>query len=127
MLAGLLEEEAMSQSQQLDESTEFYKNVEQVIEIIRPAIQADEGDIFLRGVDSDGAVQVELMGACVTCPVSTATMKDGIERILKKRVAGVTSVSHVGEALMGEEDGTLVSLAGSSMTVPSTKVSPLSS
>lgn len=107
----------MSQSQQLDSSSEFYQKVEQVIEIIRPAIQADEGDIFLRGVAEDGAVSVELVGACVTCPASTATMKDGIERILRKRVDGVTSVQHIGEELMGEEDGTLVSLAGSTQKV----------
>ena len=54
--------------------------VAKVIEIMRPAIQADEGDIFLRDVDTaTGVVSVELTGACVTCPVSTATLKDGIE------------------------------------------------
>lgn len=98
---------------QLEVSSELYQNVEKVVGIIRPAIQADDGDIFLRGVDDEGLVSVELMGACVTCPASTATMKDGIERILKKRVDGVTGVQHVGEELMGEEEGTLVSLAGS--------------
>lgn len=112
----------MSQPQLLEESTDLYQKVEKVIGIMRPAIQADEGDIFLRGVDVEGMVSVELMGACVTCPASTATMKDGIERILKKRVDGVTGVQHVGEELMGEEDGTLVSLAGSAG-----KVSPFAS
>ena len=74
-------------------------------------IQADEGDIFLRDVDvASGVVSVELTGACVTCPVSTATLKDGIERILKKRVEGVTSVVHVGAELAGTEMGTAVSL-----------------
>ncbi len=102
----------------LEESSDFYQNVSKVIGIMRPAIQADEGDIFLRGVTEDGQVSVELTGACVTCPASTATMKDGIERILKKRVEGVTSVRHVGEELVGAEEGTLVSLTGS------TKVSP---
>lgn len=84
--------------------------VQKVVDIMRPAIQADEGDIFLRDVDLDtGVVSVELTGACVTCPASTATLKDGIERILKKRVEGVTSVQHVGESLQPEE-GTIVSL-----------------
>ena len=46
--------------------------VEEVIEVVRPAIQADGGDIVLRGVDEDtGVVTVELVGACVTCPAST--------------------------------------------------------
>ncbi len=82
-----------------------------VIEIIRPAIQADDGDIFLRGVREDtGLVEVELVGACVTCPASTATLKDGLERILKQRVEGVTGVIHVGEALVGADGGTRVFL-----------------
>ena len=72
--------------------------VEQTIEAIRPAIQADNGDIFLRDVDeSTGVVSVELIGACVSCPASTVTLKAGIERILKDRVPGVTEVVNVGE------------------------------
>ena len=87
---------------QLDEK------VHATIEAIRPAIQADGGDIFLRGVDVDtGVVQVELVGACVSCPASTVTLKAGIERILKDRVEGVTEVVNVGETLL---DGTPVSL-----------------
>ena len=66
--------------------------VEDVIEIIRPAIQADGGDIELKGVDDSGVVTVELQGACVSCPASTVTMKAGIERIMKDRVPGVTAV-----------------------------------
>ena len=78
------------------------------IEAIRPAIQADGGDMFLRGVDvATGVVQVELVGACVSCPASTTTLKAGIERILKDRVEGVTEVVNVGETLL---DGTPVSL-----------------
>ena len=73
--------------------------VEQVIEVIRPAIQADNGDIILHDVDeSSGVVSVELIGACVSCPASTVTLKAGIERILKDRVDGVTEVVDVGAA-----------------------------
>jgi Fe-S cluster biogenesis protein NfuA len=73
------------------------EKVEQVIEIIRPAVQADGGDLYLRGVDTDnGVVSVELVGACVSCPASTVTLKAGIERILKDRVPGVTEVVDVG-------------------------------
>lgn len=82
--------------------------VEEVIEIMRPAIQADGGDISLIEVDSDsGVVTVELSGACVSCPASTVTMKAGIERIMKDRVPGVTSVVQPGE---DAEFGTAVSL-----------------
>lgn len=73
------------------------EKVEQVIEIIRPAVQADGGDLFLRDVDVEkGVVSVELVGACVSCPASTVTLKAGIERILKDRVPGVTEVVDVG-------------------------------
>ena len=73
--------------------------VEEVITAIRPAIQADNGDIILHDVnESDGVVSVELIGACVSCPASTVTLKAGIERILKDRVPGVTEVINVGEA-----------------------------
>ena len=72
--------------------------VEKVIEIIRPAIQADDGDIELHDVDeATGEVTVELVGACTTCPASDQTLKAGIERILRDRVDGVTSVRNVGE------------------------------
>lgn len=82
--------------------------VAEVIEIIRPAIQADGGDITLLTVDEDsGVVTVELSGACVSCPASTVTMKAGIERIMKDRVPGVTAVVQPDEGL---ELGTAVSL-----------------
>lgn len=90
---------------------DLHARVAEVIKVIRPAIQADQGDIFLRDVDTDtGVVSVELVGACITCPASTQTLKEGLERILKQRVDGVTGVEHVGEALVGYEDGTAVSL-----------------
>lgn len=63
------------------------------IEVIRPALQADGGDIVLKSVDEvTGKVTVELVGACGTCPASTVTMRAGIERILRDRVEGVTEV-----------------------------------
>ncbi len=92
-------------------SKALYDAVADVVKIIRPAVQADNGDIFLRGVDEGtGVVSVELVGACVTCPASTQTLKQGLERILKQRVEGVTSVRHVGETLVGYDEGTPVSL-----------------
>ena len=83
--------------------------VESVIEVIRPAIQADEGDIVLVEVDvATGEVAVELIGACVACPASDQTLKAGIERILMDRVPGVTGVRNIGETL--DADGTAVSI-----------------
>ena len=61
------------------------------IEYIRPAVQADGGDIKLASVE-DGVVNIEMLGACVGCPMSIATLKSGIERILKDKVPVVTEV-----------------------------------
>ncbi|HUQ63710.1 MAG TPA: NifU family protein [Acidimicrobiales bacterium] len=69
----------------------------EAIEAIRPALQADGGDITLVGFHEDtGIVDVELVGACGSCPASTMTLKAGIERILKDRVEGVTGVNALG-------------------------------
>jgi Fe-S cluster biogenesis protein NfuA len=79
------------------------EQVEKVITAIRPAIQADEGDIALVDVDEEtGLVTVELMGACVTCPASTQTLKAGIERIMRDRVEGVTEVVEINALGMSE-------------------------
>ena len=65
----------------------------EAIDVIRPALQADGGDILVKDVDDEtGVVTVELVGACGTCPASTVTMKAGIGRILRDRVDGVTEV-----------------------------------
>ena len=63
----------------------------ETIEYIRPAVQADGGDIKLASVDN-GVVNIEMLAACVGCPLSIATLKSGIERILKEKVPGVEEV-----------------------------------
>ncbi len=69
------------------------QQVEETIEVIRPALHADGGDIVLRDVNEEtGIVSVTLIGACGTCPASTQTLKVGIERIMRDRVDGVTEV-----------------------------------
>lgn len=75
---------------------EMREQVEATIEIIRPALRADGGDIVLRDVDEvTGLVSVELVGACVGCPSSNQTLKAGVERIMRDRVDGVTAVVNV--------------------------------
>ena len=61
------------------------------IEYIRPAVQADGGDIKLASVN-EGVVNIEMLGACQGCPLSIATLKSGIARILKDKVPGVVEV-----------------------------------
>jgi len=72
------------------------QQVEETIVVIRPALQADGGDIVLHDVNEDtGVVSVELLGACTSCPASDQTLKAGIERIMKDRIDGVTEVVQV--------------------------------
>ncbi len=68
------------------------QRVSEVIDLIRPAVQGDGGDIELVDVDDQGIVQLRLHGACVGCPSSTMTLKMGIERNLKEKVPEVRSV-----------------------------------
>lgn len=64
------------------------------LEYIRPALQADGGDLVLLGVE-DGVVNLQMVGACGGCPMSMMTLKAGIERILTDRVPGVREVTAV--------------------------------
>ena len=67
-------------------------DVAAVLDLIRPSLIADGGDVELVEVDDDGTVVVQLTGACQGCPLSALTLANGIERILKERVPGVTRV-----------------------------------
>jgi Fe-S cluster biogenesis protein NfuA len=79
-------------------STGMRAQVEKTIEVIRPALKADGGDIILHDVDeATGVIKVELIGACVGCPASTQTLKAGIERIMRDRIDGVTEVVNVAD------------------------------
>ncbi len=66
--------------------------VEAVIELIRPAVQADGGDVELVGVSDAGVVQIRFLGQCVTCPASNMTLEHTIAANLKSRVPEVTEV-----------------------------------
>ncbi|MEJ2203273.1 MAG: NifU family protein [Gemmatimonadota bacterium] len=68
----------------------------EVLDSIRPVIQADGGDVeLLEYREADGVVQVRLLGACESCPISMMTLKEGIERRLKSSVPGVVEVMAV--------------------------------
>jgi Fe-S cluster biogenesis protein NfuA len=67
------------------------EKVEAALAKIRPALQADGGDVELVGVDG-GVVKVSLKGACAGCPMATLTLKQGIERVLKEEIPEVREV-----------------------------------
>ena len=71
------------------------EQVSRVLDLIRPALQADGGDVQLVDVDEEGVVTVQLHGACNGCPMSQMTLANGVERILKEHVPGVTRVEQV--------------------------------
>lgn len=67
------------------------EKLNEALDYIRPAVQADGGDLVLLGAE-DGKVSLQMVGACGGCPLSMMTLKAGIERILKDRVPGVREV-----------------------------------
>lgn len=69
--------------------------IETVLDKIRPAIQADGGDVELVNVREDNVVEVRLTGACKGCPMATLTLKAGIERIIKEEIPEVKEVISV--------------------------------
>jgi Fe-S cluster biogenesis protein NfuA len=69
--------------------------VEKTLNLIRPQLQADGGNVDLVDVDDEGIVSVRLTGACAGCPMSTMTLKMGIERLLLREVPEVKSVQSV--------------------------------
>lgn len=70
----------------------LHQQVQEAINLVRPAVQADGGDIELVEVTPDGVVSIRFMGACVGCPSSGLTLQFGIERVLKEKVPQVTKV-----------------------------------
>jgi len=69
--------------------------VQAVLDQIRPALQADGGDVSLVDVTDEGVVQVQLQGACRGCPMSQLTLANGVERVLKEQLPEVVRVEAV--------------------------------
>ena len=88
-----------------------------IMDLMRPAVQADGGDLVLVRADVEtGVVEVELQGACSSCAISEATLSGGVERILRERLPWVTEViGGLDDALDYEESSAL----GSGGYVPS--------
>lgn len=71
------------------------ERVQEALDKIRPALQADGGDVELVEVTDDGVVKVALQGACRGCPMSQLTLANGVERVLKQEVPEVQRVEAV--------------------------------
>jgi Fe-S cluster biogenesis protein NfuA len=70
------------------------ERVQEVLDKIRPALQADGGDVELVDVEG-GVVKVRLVGACKGCPMSQLTLANGVERVLKEEIPEVERVEAV--------------------------------
>lgn len=76
-----------------DERAERLADLVDLIEMLRPAVQSDGGDLALRSADVEsGVVEVTLQGSCSSCAISSTTLQAGVNRILKDRLPWVTEV-----------------------------------
>lgn len=78
-------------------ATDLRTRVQAALDQVRPALQADGGDVELIDVKDDGVVLVKLQGACHGCPMAAMTLQMGIERVLKSQVPEVTGVESVSD------------------------------
>lgn len=78
-------------------NSDLRDRVVETLELIRPNLQADGGDVEFVDVDEQGVVRVRLQGACHGCPMAAMTLQMGIERVLKSNVPEVTGVESVGD------------------------------
>ncbi len=77
------------------QNAELIRKVENVIDQIRPYLQADGGNIRFVELTDDYIVNVELLGACGSCPMSTMTLKQGVEQAMKKAIPEIKSVEAI--------------------------------
>jgi Fe-S cluster biogenesis protein NfuA len=92
-----------------DERADRLTKLQGIIDLMRPAVQADGGDLVLVRADVDtGVVEVQLQGSCSSCAVSSATLSGGVERILRERLSWVTEVvGGIDESMSFDESSSL--------------------
>jgi Fe-S cluster biogenesis protein NfuA len=78
----------------LDKET-LSRKVENALDSIRPYLEADGGNVKILEISEDNVVRLELLGACGTCPMSTMTMKAGVEEAIKRAVPEIHSVQAI--------------------------------
>ena len=80
-----------------DENLTISEKVEMALNAIRPYLEADGGDVRLLEVDENMIVRLELLGACSSCPMSTMTMKAGVEEVIRRAVPEIRGVMAINE------------------------------
>ncbi len=79
----------------MSDKTELIQKVENVINQIRPYLEADGGNIRFDSITEDNVVMVELLGACGSCPMSQMTLKAGVEQAVKKAIPEIQGVEAI--------------------------------
>ena len=77
------------------EKEHLEKRVKNILEQVRPYLQADGGDVTFVELTDDMVVKVELTGSCGSCPYSTMTLKNGIESVMKKSIPEIKAVEQI--------------------------------
>ena len=72
-----------------------HQKVEDALQAIRPYLEADGGDVKILSISDDGIVKLELLGACGSCPMSTMTLKAGVEEAIKRAVPEINAVEAI--------------------------------
>lgn len=92
-----------------EERADRLAKLTELMEMLRPAVQSDGGDLILQNVDVEaGVVEVQLQGSCSSCAISSSTLQAGVERILKERLDWVTEViGDVDDSLGWEESAAM--------------------
>lgn len=85
----------MTSTESKESEKPLLDRVLEVLDLMRPAIKEDGGDIELVEISDEGMVSIRFLGACISCPSSSHTLHQGIERLLKERVPEVTGVQAV--------------------------------
>jgi len=73
----------------------IFQKVEDALQTIRPYLEADGGDVKILNISEDGIVKLELLGACGSCPMSTMTLRAGVEEAIKRAVPEIIKVEAI--------------------------------
>lgn len=92
MYPGLRMADKVQDAQLAEEDAELRRRIEESLDTIRPYLMADGGSVRLLNITPDRVVELELLGACGSCPMSTMTLRAGIEQALKRSVPQISRV-----------------------------------
>lgn len=90
---AVMNEEQVAEQLSEEQKTERLSQLTELIDMVRPIIQQDGGDLVVLSADVvSGTVELQLQGSCSSCAISASTLQAGVERILKERLPWVTEV-----------------------------------